>query len=75
MSLETRIEKLEKISGPGRQVILWADGSPSLRKVDKLAASGELTDTKIIIVGWKSDRENMNELSKYLDEALRRVRR
>jgi len=40
MSLETRIGRLEKISGPGRQVILWADGSPSLREVDRLEASG-----------------------------------
>jgi hypothetical protein len=58
-----------------RQVILRANGSPSLRRVDRLEASGELKDTEIIIVGWESDRENMNELSKYLDEALRRVRR
>jgi hypothetical protein len=57
------------------QIFLWANGSLSLRRIDSLEESGELKDTEIIIVGWESDRENMNELSKYLDDALRRVRR
>jgi hypothetical protein len=74
-SLESRIERLEGSMDLRNQIFLWANGSLSLRRIDSLEESGELKDTEIIIVGWESDRENMNELSKYLDDALRRVRR
>jgi hypothetical protein len=70
-----RASKRGKINGPGRQVILWANGSPSLRKVDELAASGELADTEIIIVHWENERQNAEVLRKYLDATLMRARR
>jgi hypothetical protein len=57
--------------------ILWADGSPSLSEIDRLAASGELADTEIIIVHWADEtaRQNADELRRCIDRALRRGKR
>jgi hypothetical protein len=74
-SLEKRIERLEGRTGCGNQVILWANGSHSLRRIDELEASGELAEAKIIIVHWENERQNADSLRKYLDAVLMRARR
>jgi hypothetical protein len=73
-SLETRIERLEGSMGLRNQIILWADGSPSLRRIDELEESGELAEAEIIIVHWddETERQNAHELSRYINRALRR---